>query len=185
MDVGLEHDGGVRMPEIVKPDARQFGRRQEPIPGMADRIGLLRHDLPSGKALGSYETWAEWCRDPLLALGCRDPVDRIAEIKEADPRRRALVAVLDAWWEKHGDTTLKSKDLDPVVIELIDLRASRKADGSLQYNRQRVARFLTAHAGTRLGGYFLEQTKDHTLTRPLAYYRLQRDGLEPAMEPAE
>ena len=127
------------MPEIVKPDARQFGRRQEPIPGMADRIGLLRHDLPSGKALGSYETWAEWCRDPLLALGCRDPVDRIAEIKEADPRRRALVAVLDAWWEKHGDTTLKSKDLDPVVIELIDLRASRKADGSLQYNRQRVA----------------------------------------------
>jgi hypothetical protein len=55
----------------------------------------------------------------------------------------------------------------------------------LQANRQRVARFLTVHAGTRLGGYFLEQTKDDTLTRPLAYYRLRRDGLEPAMEPAK
>ena len=93
--------------------------------------------------------------------------------------------MLDAWWEKHADATLKAKDLDPAVIELIDVRASRKADGSFQYNRQRVASFLTAHAGTRLSGYFLEQTKDDTLTRPLAYYKLQRDGLEPAMEPAK
>ena len=144
-----------------------------------------RNELPSGKALGGYETWAEWCRDPLLALGCRDPVDRIAEIKAADPRRRALVAVFETWREKHANATLKAKDLDPMVIELIDLRASRKADGSFQYNRQRVASFLTAHAGTRLGGYFLEQTKDDTLTRPLAYYRLQHDGLEPAIEAAK
>ena len=28
-------------------------------------------------------------------------IDHIAEIKAADPRRRALVAVFDAWWEKH------------------------------------------------------------------------------------
>jgi hypothetical protein len=144
-----------------------------------------RNELASGKALGSYETWAEWCRDPLLALGCRDPVDRIAEIKAADPRRRALVAVFDAWWEKHGDATVKAKDLDPAVVELIDTKANRRADGSLQANRQRVARFLTVHAGTRLGGYFLEQTKDDRLTRPLAYYRLQRNGREPAMEAAE
>jgi hypothetical protein len=145
-----------------------------------------RHnELPSGKALGSYETWAEWCRDPLLALGARDPVDRIAEIKAADPRRRALVHVFDAWWEKHRDAELKAKDLDPAVVELIDTKASRRVDGSLQASRQRVARFLAVHAGTRLGGYFLEQTKDDTLTRPLAYYRLQRDDVEPAMEPAE
>jgi hypothetical protein len=143
------------------------------------------NELPSGKSLGSYETWAEWCRDPLLALGCRDPVDRIAEIKAADPRRRALVAVFDTWWEKHGDTTVKATDLDAAVQELIDTRTSRKADGSFQANRQRVARFLTVHAGTRLGGYFLEQTKDDTITRPLAHYKLQRDSVEPALEAAE
>jgi hypothetical protein len=71
------------------------------------------------------------------------------------------------------------------VVELIDTKANRRTDGSVQAKRQRVARFLTVHADTRLGGYFLEQTKDDTLTRPLAYYRLLRDGLEPAMEAAE
>jgi hypothetical protein len=145
-----------------------------------------RHnELPSGKPLGSYEVWAEWCRDPLLALGARDPVDRIAEIKAADPRRRALLGVFETWWEKHADAELKAKDLDPTVIEIIDTKASRRADGSLQASRQRVARFLTVHAGTRLGGYFLEQTKDDTRTRPLAYYKLQRDSAEPAIEAAE
>ena len=55
----------------------------------------------------------------------------------------------------------------------------------IKFDSNRVARFLTVHAGTRLVGYLLEQTKDETLTRPLAYYRLQRDGLEPAMEAAK
>ena len=50
--------------------------------------------LKPGKALGSFEVWAQWCRDPLLMLGARDPVDRIEEIKAADPRRRALIPSL-------------------------------------------------------------------------------------------
>jgi hypothetical protein len=34
--------------------------------------------LRKGKPLGSYEVWGQWCRDPLLTLGTRDPVDRLA-----------------------------------------------------------------------------------------------------------
>jgi hypothetical protein len=170
---------------MENPEQRKFR------PGFLDHVFASRNRLlsdaltiwrfgrqnkqQSGRPLGSYEVWAEWCRDPLLALGVRDPVDRIAEIKAADPRRRTLVAVFDAWWEKHADTTLKAKDLDPSVIELIDPKANRKSDGSLQFNRQRVASFLTANIGTRLSGYVLEQQKDDTLTRPLAYYKLQND----------
>ena len=60
------------------------------------------------------------------------------------------------------------------VIELIDQKASWKKDGNLQFNRQRVARFLATHTNTRVGGYLLEQTKDDTLTRPLSYYTLHR-----------
>ena len=41
----------------------------------------------------------------------RDPVDRIAEIKAADPKRRALVATFEQWWLAHGDIILKAKDL--------------------------------------------------------------------------
>jgi hypothetical protein len=41
MDVALEHDRRVAMPQLVEADARQFGRGEEPIPRMADRVGLL------------------------------------------------------------------------------------------------------------------------------------------------
>ena len=133
-----------------------------------------QNQLQQGKPLGSYELWAEWCRDPLLTLGARDPVERLDEIKAADPQRRTIVAVFDTWWDKHQGNTVKAKDLDPEVIELIDQKASWKKDGNLQFNRQRVARFLATHTNTRVGGYLLEQTKDDTLTRPLSYYTLHR-----------
>ena len=108
----------------------------------------------------------------MLALGARDPVDRIAEIKAADPRRRALITVFDAWWTAHRDSTLKTADIAPEVVELIDLKAVRRSDDSLQFNRQRVAYFLDRHAGTRVGGYALKQMRDTTRTRSIAYYKL-------------
>jgi hypothetical protein len=37
--------------------------------------------LKPGIALGSFETWGTWVRDPLLALGCQDAVAQIREIK--------------------------------------------------------------------------------------------------------
>jgi hypothetical protein len=36
--------------------------------------GSLQH----GRPLGSFEIWCEWARDPLLTLGCCDPVEQIA-----------------------------------------------------------------------------------------------------------
>ena len=112
---------------------------------LADALTIWRwgHQtkIKPGRPLGNYETWCKWCRDPLLALGARDPVDRIAEIKAADPRRRVLITAFDVWWAAHADTTLKASDLAPVVIEHIDEKAVRRSDGSLQFSRQRVARF--------------------------------------------
>jgi hypothetical protein len=105
----------------------------------------------------------------------RDPVE-IAEIKAADPRRRALVAVLDAWWAAHADTEIKANDLGFEVIEHIDPKASRKSDGKPQFSRQQVARFLDRNANARIGGYVLEQNKDTTKTRPIAYHTLRRDN---------
>jgi hypothetical protein len=167
---------------MADPEARPFA------PGFLDRVfdaraELLAHALTiwrwgrqneqrPGKPLGNYETWAQWCRDPLLALGCRDPVDRIAEIKAADPRRRALVAIFDAWWACHGDAAMKATDLAIEVLELIDQKARRNDDGSLKYNRQWVAGWLNRHGRTCLGGYTLSMTKDDTHSRPITYYTL-------------
>lgn len=141
------------------------------------RWGRL-NPLDAGRPLGNYEVWAQWCRDPLLALGCRDPVDRIAEIKAADPRRAKLTALFDAWWDAHRDQPIAAKELKESVLELIDEQSTKKPDGSLKYNRQRVAGFLTRHAETRVGGYALTQTKTtDSHGKDIATYRLGRSGI--------
>jgi hypothetical protein len=38
-------------------------------------------DIKPGRELGSFEQWSRWVRDPLLALGCQDPVERVGEAK--------------------------------------------------------------------------------------------------------
>jgi putative DNA primase/helicase len=170
--------------QMEDPEARPFA------PGFLEHVAASRPVLLSdaltiwrwgrqtvlkpGKPIGSFEKWAQWCRDPLLMLGCKDPIERIAEIKAADPRRREAVEFFDVWWAAHGDVLIKATDLAPEVIEHIDDKASRKSDGSLQYSRQRVARFLKHYAGTRLGGYAFAQSKDNTRTRPIAHYKLLR-----------
>jgi hypothetical protein len=38
--------------------------------------------LQMGLAIGSYEVWAQWCRDPIFTLGLKDPISRLAQIKQ-------------------------------------------------------------------------------------------------------
>jgi hypothetical protein len=61
-------------------------------------------DIVRGRPLGGFETWAAWVRDPLLALGCRDPVERIDTVKANDPQRRHVADLFEAWWSHHGGT---------------------------------------------------------------------------------
>ena len=105
--------------KMENPEQRRFA------PGFLEHVFAERADLLSaaltiwrwgrqaqpkaGKPLGSYEVWAQWCRDPLLALGMRDPVDRIAEIKAADPKRRELVGISINGGPAHGDTSSKRR----------------------------------------------------------------------------
>jgi putative DNA primase/helicase len=140
-----------------------------------------RHNkLKTGEPVGNYETWSRWCRDPLLAIGMPDPAKRIDEIKAADPRRRELVTVFDTWWAFHQDMIMKTADIATEVIEQIDSKSIRRSDGSLQFNRQRVAAFLAAHAGTRVGGYAFNKLDDSggAPSRPVALYKLQREKKE-------
>ena len=98
----------------------------------------------------------------------------MAEIKAADPVRKQLIDVFDVWWEKHGDVSLKATELAPDVLELIDEKATKRGDGTLQFNRQAVARWLMRHVGTWVGPYHLEQNMEAWKTRPIARYRLVR-----------
>jgi putative DNA primase/helicase len=103
-------------------------------------------DLMPGRPLGSFEQWAEWCRDPLLALGCRDPVERIDKIKSDDPHRRNIVELFETWNAEHGDEPVKAKALAEPVRGLLDPQ---------RRGRQCMTARLVQLAGTRAGGFVL------------------------------
>jgi hypothetical protein len=67
------------------------------------RWGRLDASINPGRALGSFDRWCTWVRDPLLALGCRDPAERIEEAKERDGSRQVIVDLFGIWWEQHVD----------------------------------------------------------------------------------
>ena len=103
-------------------------------------------DLGHGRPLGSFEQWSEWCRDPLLALGCRDPIDRIDEIKSDDPYRRQIVELFEAWDVHHGPRPVKAAALAEPVRASLDPQ---------RHGRQYIAARLMQLTGTRAGGYVL------------------------------
>jgi hypothetical protein len=106
--------------------------------------------LPAGRALGSFTQWARWCRDPLVALGCRDPALRVAGIKAADPKRQQVAELFTAWWEAHGERPIPAADLAPAVLKLAD-PAGR--------GRQYVVARVRALDGTRAAGFMLVRSE--------------------------
>ena len=101
-----------------------------------------------GITLGSFEEWCEWVRDPLLALGCKDPVARLSEIKARDPERQRVIELFNVWFEKHGSEPIKVSDLAPEVRDIADPSG---------HGRQYLARAIGNLAGTRQGGFMLER----------------------------
>jgi hypothetical protein len=70
-----------------------------------------QHPMPPGLPLGSYPEWEAWCRDPLVALGCCDPVERIDRIKADDPSRRQVVDLFNRWHACHGSQPMRVTEL--------------------------------------------------------------------------
>ena len=102
--------------------------------------------LRRGRALGSFGQWCRWCRDPLLALGCVDPVDRIADAKLNDPRRRAVAELFHAWQAAHGNDAVTVAELAQSVQDVANPEGKP---------RQWLAARVRNLAGTRLAGFVL------------------------------
>jgi hypothetical protein len=90
--------------------------------------------------------WTEWCRDPLLALGCSDPVERIEKVKAGDPRRQQIIELFKTWSECHGSDAMTVADLDERVKKIADPH---------QRGRQFLAKFFGGLSGTRAAGFVL------------------------------
>ena len=104
------------------PESRPFK------PGFLEEIEHRRSELLTalltiwrwGKPLGSFEVWAKWCRDPLVALGCCDPVEQIGIVKANDPKRQRIEQLFLVWWQYHRSHPVTVTDLESDVTEIID-----------------------------------------------------------------
>lgn len=139
------------------PEARRFptdirtevtARRTELLAAVLTiwRWGRLTREIVPGRMLGSFEDWCRWVRDPLLALGCRDPADRVSEAKERDGRRQAIAELFTIWWQHHGDRPVAIRNLDDAVRQVIDPQGR---------GRQHVSAQLEKLTGTRMAGFVL------------------------------
>jgi hypothetical protein len=124
------------------------------------RYGRQIRPLRRGKPLGSYEQWGEWCRDPLLALGCVDPVERIAEIKAADPDRQRTAELYKAWQGVHGENPVHVRDLADEVKVIADPN---------NRGRQYLATYLRGLVGTRVERFILERHRSGAKSVPATY----------------
>jgi putative DNA primase/helicase len=104
----------------------------------------------------SFEQWDDWCRKPLVALGCRDPNERIEAIKAEDPYRRSIAELFECWNERHGDRPMQVTELADPVRAMLDPRR----------RHLQVAARLASLAGTRAGGFTLTQHTDPSRAAP-------------------
>jgi hypothetical protein len=144
-------------PGTEDPEARAFatdiraevmGRRTELLAALLTiwRWGRRSNEVIRGRTLGSFETWCRWVRDPLLALGCRDPAERIAEAKERDTRRQLISELFAIWWARHADQAVTASRLHDDVKQVADPQGR---------GRQHLAAYLEKLTGARTAGFVL------------------------------
>jgi hypothetical protein len=104
------------------------------------------NDLKRGRSLGNFEVWCEWVRDPLLTLGCCDPVERVDLVKAQDPHRQQVAELFRTWYAYHANDPVKAAGLAGAVVDLLDPQGR---------GRQYVASRLAALTGTRSAGFML------------------------------
>ena len=85
-------------------------------------------------------------RDPLLALGCQDPVERVSRDEAARWAPAAVAELFAIWWEKHGDRPVAVRQLHDDVKQVADPQGR---------GRQYLASNLEKLAGTRMAGFVL------------------------------
>lgn len=146
-------------PRMEDPETRYFAtdmfqnageRRAELLAAVLTiwRWGRHQSALPQGRPLGSFDQWSRWVRDPLLALGCRDPVERLVDAKQHDGHRQEIVEIFRLWEQLHGAKPVTAHALHPRIQLAIDPQ---------KRGRQFVASQLAKLAGARVAGFTLSR----------------------------
>ena len=134
----------------------------------------LQSSPPKGKALGGFEQWCSLVRDPLLALGCVDPVLRISEAKQNDPHRIRKAEIFQAWWKAHRSQPVTVSGISEPVRGLLDPQGR---------GRQYLAKAVSALEGTRIAGFVMTKQRPNGKWGAATYAlrQIQDDDLKTPM----
>jgi hypothetical protein len=115
-----------------------------------------RVELP---AFGSFEEWSRRIREPLVWLGHVDPCETITKVRENDPTRIALNAVLVQWKENLGFTPHTVQQVIGRALTVSDFQAALVAvAGShtgIMVVSDRLGRWLKKVEGRIMNGLML------------------------------
>lgn len=96
-------------PECERPEEREFKvNLHEEVPRRRTELAvaaltIIKAYLAAGSprprvpTFGRFEQWQEWCRFPLIWLGCADPCETRSAIEGRDPVRERLAELAEAW----------------------------------------------------------------------------------------
>jgi hypothetical protein len=94
-------------------------------------------EAPTTSAVGSFELWDRYVRQPLVWLGCKDPMISQTEIRDEDPAGSDIAEVFEAWFETYGDQPVTTAD---VLGHVDGLRQARAFSAVQNGIKERTAR---------------------------------------------
>jgi len=128
--------------------------------------------------LGSFEDWSNLVRGALIWLGEADPVDTMAEVREADPETGALRQVMTAWSAEFGREHVTVSRVIKKALE----QGRETVDGPLVFVNEDLRDALLVVApgaggiNSRILGRWLGKFKDRVLDGLRFEERGVRDG---------
>jgi len=160
-------------PQCERPELREFDTEHPCAITMRERpvlvvaiLSIVRAFVLAGcpretAALGSYESWSRWVRDPLIWLGCADPALTMEAARGSDPRLSALKTILAQWSMQLGDARVTAQQVIAAASAsepaMQGFRCPEFRDALLvaagergAVNSRRFGKWLAASAGRRV-----------------------------------
>lgn len=106
--------------------------------------------------LANYREWSDSCRQPLLWLGCDDPITSVFNVIDEDPERELLGRFLSAWRTMFGCTPAQVREAISITEQgqFPELAEVLYDIGSLrgEINRRRIGQWLSRKLGRIVNG---------------------------------
>jgi putative DNA primase/helicase len=114
--------------------------------------------------LPSFGEWSRLVREPLIWLGCADPVASQEKLRSADPRKANLAEVFDAWREvlgignqyRTGEIIAAATDGSALRAALLDVAKRRAKTEEPEIDNNVLGKWLRNHEGHIAAGLKLQ-----------------------------